>query len=146
MAKLNSRMKQHRCDQRSQSPLAPDMPGLVSKKIGWSPWRLSHHWEELDSEPTKVHLKQKADEEIRTLDPLLGKEMLYHWATSAGNARTHEPSIQHALRRGHSSIGKMKFKTKKIKVKLGKDTYWSEITRKNENTEIRENKKGIWNK
>ena len=26
----------------------------------------------------------KADEEIRTLDPLLGKEMLYHWATSAG--------------------------------------------------------------
>ena len=26
---------------------------------------------------------ERADEEIRTLDILLGKEMLYHWATSA---------------------------------------------------------------
>ena len=78
MAKLNSRMKQHRCDQRSQSPRAPDIQGLASRRIGLVSIRLSHHWEELDSEPMKVNLKQKADEEIRTLDPLLGKEMLYH--------------------------------------------------------------------
>ena len=31
----------------------------------------------------KLIIKIKADEEIRTLDPLLGKEMLYHGATSA---------------------------------------------------------------
>ena len=37
MAKLNSRMKQHRCDQRSQSPLAPDIPERAFKRIGWSP-------------------------------------------------------------------------------------------------------------
>ena len=29
-------------------------------------------------EQTEAQLKPKADEEIRTLDPLLGKEMLYH--------------------------------------------------------------------
>ena len=78
MAKLNSRMKQHRCDQRSQSPLAPDFPGLASKIIGGLHRKAHQPLDELGSEPTKVQLKQKADEEIRTLDPLLGKEMLYH--------------------------------------------------------------------
>ncbi len=40
--------------------------------------RLTHHSDGRRSEPTKAQLKRKADEEIRTLDPLLGKEMLYH--------------------------------------------------------------------
>ena len=40
--------------------------------------KLTHHLDELGNEPLKVQLKRKADEEIRTLDPLLGKEMLYH--------------------------------------------------------------------
>ena len=78
MAKLNSRMKHHRCDQRSQSPLAPDMLETLLKGLVGLHRRLTHHLDELGSEPTKVHLKRKADEEIRTLDPLLGKEMLYH--------------------------------------------------------------------
>ena len=39
---------------------------------------LTHHSDRRRIEQPKAQLKRKADEEIRTLDPLLGKEMLYH--------------------------------------------------------------------
>jgi hypothetical protein len=39
-----------------------------------------HQWQQSGSgtQVPFLPLKSKADEEIRTLDPLLGKEMLYH--------------------------------------------------------------------
>ena len=52
---------------------------------------------------TKNFVQIKADEEIRTLDPLLGKEMLYHWATSAEEGET-QPPVYHAPSTCHESM------------------------------------------
>ena len=51
-------------------------------KLNWSPWRFETPQRHF-LKPKSINLKDGAAGENRTHDPILTKDVLYHWATAA---------------------------------------------------------------